>query len=610
MWLELVLSPLFILLATSAWAGPHTVMLGVEGNVDTHAASLHDLGATRTRCYRVARICIADFADSSMQNNAVQHFADHPGVRWVERDQPMPVVQHALTDDHAGTPDCPDLWELPAVELEAAFDLGLTGAGAPVVAIQDTGFYEAHEDFGVVSGRYDYGNWDTDPEVEYGAGVPQHGTFIAGIINGVADNELGRAGVLPDGRVNLQKIADNTGALYFSYAVSAMADIAEGDLGVRVLNYSIGGSGSTTAFEDAVSALADADILLVAAAANCGYADCADADNDAYPIYPASYSDDHIIAVAGSTRDGALNPYSHYGAWSVDLAAPGVDICSLDIDSTTDTATAGGTSYATPIVAAAAALIWEASPDLTAVEVARVLRVSTAHHADLDGKVRSGGNLHIGAALATAVPRLDGLPADLLLDGSAAVGIDLANVAAEGTGTIVLTHAAALTIEPGADAPAGWTATPFSPGDTIVLPDAGSHPAVGHGTILTGPLAARSSFTLSTVWTAAADGESDVTVRLVATSDGADYLNAPYNTGSNDETGFLALSSHITFTAADPGSEDTAEPDDTAEPEDTGHGPLKPGTPGDPGKGGCSAVGTLSTSWLTGLLLLGWRRRS
>ena len=616
------------LLAGTAAAGPHTLMVGVDGEVGPHRSALVSLGATRTRCYRRAGICVADLPGPAAVEAARQRVLSRPGVRYVEVDQPMPVAQLAFTGDHVGTADCFDLWELTAMDLEPVFAAGFTGVAAPVVAIQDTGFYESHVDFGAVSGRYDYGDWDATPEVVTSVGVPHHGTFIAGELNGVADNGRGRAGVVPDGRVNLQKIADSSGALYFSYAVSAMADLAEGDLGVRVLSYSIGGPSSSAAFSDAVDALGAADILLVAAAANCGVADCWDADNDSHPIYPASYSGGHILSVAGSTRDGSLNPYSHYGATSVDLAAPGVDICSLGIDSTTATLTAGGTSYATPLVAGAAALVFEAHPELSAAEVARVVRASARPHTDLEGKVRSGGNLDVAAAISTAVPRLEEPPETVRVDGTGSLALSLTNAGATGEATVVLTHPPELGATVAAEAPTGWSAAAFGPGDVLTLADAGTHTATGSGTVLTGPLAAHATAAVPVDLRAAADGEGTLTVRLIATSAGADYLNAPYLDGTADETGFLAYSSGVSFFAAEPADTgcaaedcDSGEPEPEPEPEPDPDTAVEPdletdgGTSGarDPAdKGGCavvSAAGGLGAGALAGLWAAGLRRR-
>jgi len=603
-------------LASVAWAGPNTLMVGAHGPVlQLEVERIFELaGARNRRCYAVAGICLADLPGPHAVELAERRLAELDGLRWVERDQLTGASQQTLTGDHAGTDDCPDLWELPALDLEAAHDRGLTGAGAPVVAIQDSGFYEAHTDMGRVSGRYDYGDWDSIPEVVTGVGVPHHGTFIAGELVGLADNSLGRAGVVSEGRVNLQKIADGAGALYFSYAVSAMADLAEGDLGVRVLNYSIAGPSYTTAFYDAVAALGSADILLVTAAANCSYADCADADNDVYPMYPGSFTDPHILTVAGSLRDGGLNSYSHYGASSVDLAAPGVDICSLGIDHDEQVLTAGGTSYAAPLVAGAAALLFEAHPELSAVEAARVLRVSAADHPDLVGKVRSDGGLDLAAALSTAVPRLEPLADPVLLDGETTVGIDLTNVGDPGDGVVVLTHPQVLAIT--VDDSTGWTATAFGPGDRIVLPDAGAHIAVGSGTLLAGPLTTHATVTLPTRWRASEDGAGTVTVRLVASSAGADYLNAPYNSGIDDETGFLAYSSAVSYTAAEPDSGDSGDSGDTGPSGHDTDAPTDSGTPGESSddsgdKGGCTTVtGAPGLGLLVGMGVVARRRRA
>ena len=123
--------------------------------------------------------------------------------------------------------------------------------------------------------------------------------------------------------------------------------------------------------------------MLVTAAGNCGAARCADADNDQNPMYPGSFSYDHIVTVGASTQDDALSSYSHYGASSVDLAAPGADLCSAGVQGDDSYYSAGGTSYATPLVAATAALLLEAHPDLSTTELARVLRASAHYSRDV-----------------------------------------------------------------------------------------------------------------------------------------------------------------------------------------------------------------------------------
>jgi subtilisin family serine protease len=51
-------------------------------------------------------------------------------------------------------------------------------------------------------------------------------------------------------------------------------------------------------------------------------------DNDVNPHYPSSYRSENILAVAASTNTEQLASFSHFGATSVDVAAPGEYILS------------------------------------------------------------------------------------------------------------------------------------------------------------------------------------------------------------------------------------------------------------------------------------------
>jgi len=455
-----------IALALLPLAFADRALVGTTGSTDLHDQAAA-LGGTARGCFHSAGVCVLHF-DGDAPLDALAALG---GVRYAVADTPMllappPAAPAQPPSDASGTADCPDLWDLDLLEAEAVW-ARVRGAEAPVIAVQDGGFLESHVELADrVSGRFDYGDWDTTPEVETQVEVPAHGTFIAAMLAGVDDNDAVRAGLAPDGLLNLQKIADSDGALYWSYAISAMADLADGDLGVRVLNYSLGSHGEHQGFEDAVEALGHAGILVVTAAGNCSEPDCSDADNDQYPMIPAGYPFDHVVAVAGTQRDDTLNPYSHYGAISVDLGAPGVDLCSAGVLSDTDSYTAGGTSYATPLVAAAAALIWELHQELTPTELARVLRASALDVPELAGKVRSGGRLDVLAALDTAVPRLEA-PPDVFVDGTGELALQLMNPAATGDGMLVLFHGPELVID---WADEDWSVQPFSAGETLSLP--------------------------------------------------------------------------------------------------------------------------------------------
>src|SRR5205814_9482807 len=92
-------------------------------------------------------------------------------------------------------------------------------------------------------------------------------------------------------------------------------------------------------------------------------------DNDLSPnrIFPASSSSPNVIAVAATDAADRLAPWSNYGRYGVDLAAPGVGILSTLPGDAYDTWS--GTSMATPHVTGAAALLKAYNPALTAAQV-------------------------------------------------------------------------------------------------------------------------------------------------------------------------------------------------------------------------------------------------
>ena len=535
--------------ASTAALASSTLILGVTQSPispELHS-QIEAIGGEVSKCYKRARFCLVEFpSQAALPVDALRTLS---GVRYVEEDRLMhvsprtiPQYKEGMGNDGDGTTECPDLWDLDAVHAPQAWAIA-DGSYAPVIAIQDTGFLLSHEELnGRISGQYDYGNGDTVPEVEWDAGIPDHGTFIAAILVGDPDNGKGRSGLAPYGRVNLQKIADSDGALFFSYAVAAMADLADGDLGVRVLNYSIAGPAATDSFRDAVSALEDAGILLVTAAGNCGVANCAEANNDVNPMFPGSYTFEHIVTVTASTQDGGVNSFSHYGATSVDLAAPGVDLCSAGAWADDNYYTAGGTSYATPLVAAAVALVFVAHPQITTTEAARVLRVSAAKSAAWAGKTRSGGILDAEAALKTAIPRFS-LPGAEAIEGDAEIMMMVENVGAEGEVCLVLSHPESIAIDFVRDFVTDfcWTMSYAAPGESITLIDAGTVQANAQAvTVACGPVAAHSVAALKLSTRGLEMGNWTVSARIVMSSAGADYLNAPWNAGLADATGYLA----------------------------------------------------------------------
>ena len=183
----------------------------------------------------------------------------------------------------------------------------------------------------------------------------QHGTHVSGTIGAAGNNALGVVGVNWSTRLMGIKFLNASGSGYIADAVNAIefAIQAKKVIGtaadVRVLSNSWGGGGFSQALLDEINRANSNNMLFVAAAGNNGYSN----DNSAF--YPASYTAPNLIAVAATDNKDSLASFSNYGAKSVHLGAPGVNVLS--------TLRGGqygylsGTSMAVPHVSGAAALV-------------------------------------------------------------------------------------------------------------------------------------------------------------------------------------------------------------------------------------------------------------
>ena len=165
------------------------------------------------------------------------------------------------------------------------------------------------------------------------------------------------------------KFLDANGGGYTSDAIRAInyatMERTQYGVNVRVINASWSSSLSDAGLNAAIQAAGNAGILFVAAAGNSA------SNNDVTPQYPANAGLANVVSVAASDSNDQLAAFSNYGANTVNLAAPGVDIYS--------TLPGGkygylsGTSMATPEVAGVAALAWAADPNATVAQVRSAL---------------------------------------------------------------------------------------------------------------------------------------------------------------------------------------------------------------------------------------------
>jgi Subtilase family len=172
---------------------------------------------------------------------------------------------------------------------------------------------------------------DGSPYVAFG-----HGTMTSGLVHLVAP----KAKILP-----LKAFSAN-GTGYLANIVAALYYAVQN--GANVVNMSFDVSSSSPALSKAVSYANKAGVVLVAAAGN---------ENTSSPVYPAAMSGS-VVGIASTTDWDARSSFSNYGSYDVWIAAPGEYVISTYPGGTY--ASSSGTSFSTPLVAGASALMLSA----------------------------------------------------------------------------------------------------------------------------------------------------------------------------------------------------------------------------------------------------------
>jgi serine protease len=324
--------------------------------------------------------------------------------------------------------------EHPAsINAQAAWDT-TQGSASVIVAVLDTGVRPGHADLqGKLVGGYDFvsndpnnpgaaagpdpsisndgtgrdnnaedpGDWVTQSEINanptFWEGCPAspsswHGTQVAGIVGAATSNGAGMAGTGWNTRVMPVRVlgkcfgytSDIQAAMRWAAGL-AVPGVPNNANPAQVINLSLGGTATcNSAWSSAVADVTARGVVIVAAAGNsAGRAASA----------PANCAG--VIGVAGVRHVGSKVGFSDVGS-QLAIAAPGgncvneVGACLYPILSTTDTGTttptgaaytdafnAGvGTSFSSPQVAGAVALMLSARPGLTPAQVKSALQSS------------------------------------------------------------------------------------------------------------------------------------------------------------------------------------------------------------------------------------------
>lgn len=289
-----------------------------------------------------------------------------------------------------------------------AYEAGFTGEGV-TVAVIDTGIVQNHPQISpnisplstnIVTG--------IDADV---ADTDGHGTAVAGVIAAIRDPNNGdnrnSHGVAFDAEILAINTADGDsctteeGCAFYDSDIANALDYARLN-GVKVVNISLGGDEFNSpdliqAYQDAVNA----GMIIVVSAGNVEEGDTpemAAVPENSASIAWADWANGQIIVAGALDRTGALADFSHMAgevAKNVFLVAAGDEIptIGLPIDGDPGYYLYTGTSFSAPHIAGAAALLYQAFPNLDGAEIAEILLTTATDLGDAGADAVYGSGL-------------------------------------------------------------------------------------------------------------------------------------------------------------------------------------------------------------------------
>lgn len=192
-----------------------------------------------------------------------------------------------------------------------------------------------------------------------------HGTTMAEMIAGTGAGG-GLQGLAPGAkvvpyRVLTKGVKNKTDVKKTPSIADAIKAAADSD--AKIISMSFGGDIMNPDEIKAVKYAESKGKLMFAATGN-------DAETKNFIGYPAA--DPYVVGVAAADKDGKVADFSEHGNY-VDLAAPGLKVPTWCDATFKSYCVSGGTSAATALTSASAALIWSAHPTWTANQVLATL---------------------------------------------------------------------------------------------------------------------------------------------------------------------------------------------------------------------------------------------
>ena len=339
---------------------------------------------------------------AELTGRQILRLARRPDIRAITSDAPIQLAGYMSYQRWPYVAGFHGVWNTTAA------------ANAPAIAVVDSGIQAGRSDFGTrIAAQVNMTSLTANSAGD-GRG---HGTFVAAV---AAGEKYGRAGGSPKSKIVSIDVMDDSG-MAMTRDVIAAADwilANKGQYNIRVANVSLHSASPASVFFDplnrAVEKLWFNGVVVVAAAGNYGVGGTA----SGIPFAPGN--DPFVITVGAAdvnrsirTSDDFAAPWSAWG-YTLDgfakpeLGAPGRYMIAAVPSSATlmterpanvrpySTMELSGTSFAAPVVAAAAAQVLARHPEWTPDQVKGALMVSAK-----DTPSAARGSLGVGMVDAT-----------------------------------------------------------------------------------------------------------------------------------------------------------------------------------------------------------------
>lgn len=343
---------------------------------------------------------VIQVADGSDIETAIDELVSHPDIVCVEPNYIFHTMETSTND-----PDFSQQHFLESSGFTKAWD-SVKCEGAVTVAVLDDGCaYNLPDLADNIDVAHAYDALTRQPlQSATSATNSNHGTNVASVIAAKANNSTQIAGASYNAKILPINVFDRWGDATYSTVLEAFSYVKRMiDTGavqnLKVINASFGAYAEdniAAAMHSMIAQLkSNYNVLTIGAGGNGD-------EKTMQPIlkksFPADY--DECISVTSTTMTGANSSWSDYNEYK-DLSAPGERIPAINMDNSP--ALCYGTSFSTPIVSSAAALIFAANPSLSAVQVENALKLTaTPITGNIHTESGSKGALNVNAAVTLA----------------------------------------------------------------------------------------------------------------------------------------------------------------------------------------------------------------